>query len=53
MAYENGSPASPRDFTPGDRDAYPTSTTFSIGDDFTFSPRRQASSISTCGSRKE
>ncbi|CAN5491223.1 S9 family peptidase [soil metagenome] len=28
----------PHDATPGDRDAYPTSTTFSIGDDFTFSP---------------
>ncbi|HEV3144606.1 MAG TPA: S9 family peptidase [Gemmataceae bacterium] len=28
----------PRDVTPGDRDAYPTSTTFSIGDDFCFSP---------------
>jgi dipeptidyl aminopeptidase/acylaminoacyl peptidase len=28
----------PRDVTPGDRDAYPTSTTFSLGDDFTFSP---------------
>jgi dipeptidyl aminopeptidase/acylaminoacyl peptidase len=28
----------PRDVTPGDRDAYPTSMTFSIGDDFTFSP---------------
>ena len=27
-----------RDVTPGDRDAYPTSTTFSVGDDFTFSP---------------
>lgn len=27
----------PKDVTPGDRDAYPTSTTFSIGDDFTFS----------------
>ena len=27
-----------RDLTPGDRDAYPTSTTFSVGDDFTFSP---------------
>ena len=24
--------------TPGDRDAFPTSTTFSTGDDFTFSP---------------
>jgi dipeptidyl aminopeptidase/acylaminoacyl peptidase len=28
----------PRDVTPGDRDAYPTSTTFSVGDDFTFGP---------------
>ncbi len=28
----------PRDITPGDRDAYPTSDTFSSGDDFTFSP---------------
>lgn len=28
----------PRDVTPGDRDAYPTSTTFSSGEDFTFSP---------------
>jgi dipeptidyl aminopeptidase/acylaminoacyl peptidase len=28
----------PRDLTPGDRDAVPTSTTFSIGIDFAFSP---------------
>jgi dipeptidyl aminopeptidase/acylaminoacyl peptidase len=28
----------PHDATPGDRDAYPTSTTFSSGEDFTFSP---------------
>src|SRR5262245_6968297 len=28
----------PKDVTPGDRDAYPTSDTFSVGDDFTFSP---------------
>ncbi|HEV3261302.1 MAG TPA: S9 family peptidase [Gemmataceae bacterium] len=28
----------PRDLTPGDQDAYPTSDTFSVGDDFTFSP---------------
>jgi dipeptidyl aminopeptidase/acylaminoacyl peptidase len=28
----------PRDVTPGDRDAFPTSTTFSSEDDFTFSP---------------
>ncbi len=27
-----------RDITPGDRDAFPTSTTFSGGDEFTFSP---------------
>ena len=30
--------AEPRDATPGDRDANPTSNTFSAGDDFTFSP---------------
>ncbi len=28
----------PRDVTPGNRDAFPTSDTFSSGDDFTFSP---------------
>ena len=28
----------PRDYTPGDRDAVPTSSTFSAGDDFDFSP---------------
>jgi dipeptidyl aminopeptidase/acylaminoacyl peptidase len=28
----------PHDVTPGDRDAYPTSDTFSSGDNFTFSP---------------
>ncbi len=27
-----------RNVTPGDRDAYPNSTTFSVGDDFTFTP---------------
>lgn len=32
----------PRDLTPGDFDAYPTSTTFSVGDDFTFTPDSQA-----------
>ncbi|HLN31567.1 MAG TPA: S9 family peptidase [Gemmataceae bacterium] len=31
----------PRDVTPGDRDANPTSDTFSAGDDFTFSPDGQ------------
>ena len=30
--------AEPHDATPGDRDAFPTSTTFSSGDDFTFTP---------------
>jgi len=28
----------PQDVTPGDRDAYPTSSTFSSGEDFTFTP---------------
>ncbi len=32
---------SPRDVTPGDRDAAPTSSTFSSGTDFTFSPDGQ------------
>jgi dipeptidyl aminopeptidase/acylaminoacyl peptidase len=31
----------PHDATPGDRDAYPTSSTFSSGEDFTFSPDNQ------------
>ena len=31
-----------KDVTPGDRDAYPTSTTFSVGDDFTFTPDSKA-----------
>jgi dipeptidyl aminopeptidase/acylaminoacyl peptidase len=30
--------AEPKDVTPGDRDAFPTSDTFSSGDNFTFSP---------------
>ncbi len=35
----NGVPAgSPRNLTPGDRDAVPTSSTFSAGDEFAFSP---------------
>jgi dipeptidyl aminopeptidase/acylaminoacyl peptidase len=34
----SGDGGEPKDVTPGDRDAYPTSTTFSVGDDFTFSP---------------
>jgi len=35
---EAGKASDPRDVTPGDRDAFPTSSTFSTGDDFTFSP---------------
>jgi len=35
MPVEGGEP---RDVTPGDRDAIPTSSTFSAGDDFAFSP---------------
>jgi len=41
MAFGNGgisAVGSPRDVTPGDRDAFPTSSTFSSGVDFTFSP---------------
>jgi dipeptidyl aminopeptidase/acylaminoacyl peptidase len=30
--------SAPHNCTPGDRDAYPNSTTFSVGDDFTFTP---------------
>jgi YVTN family beta-propeller protein len=33
-----GAMPTPKDLTPGDRDAYPTSSTFSVGDDFSFSP---------------
>jgi dipeptidyl aminopeptidase/acylaminoacyl peptidase len=35
MSSEGGEP---KDATPGDRDAFPTSSTFSTGDNFTFSP---------------
>lgn len=38
ISFDNGKAGEPRDVTPGDRDAYPTSTTFSVGNDFTFSP---------------
>jgi dipeptidyl aminopeptidase/acylaminoacyl peptidase len=37
-AHGRTSVGTPRDVTPGDRDAYPTSSTFSVGDDFTFTP---------------
>ncbi|MBI3409738.1 MAG: S9 family peptidase [Planctomycetes bacterium] len=38
MPVNDGQGGEPRDVTPGDRDAYPTSTTFSSGEDFSFSP---------------
>jgi dipeptidyl aminopeptidase/acylaminoacyl peptidase len=38
LSYENGNAGEPRDVTPGDYDAYPTSTTFSSSVDYTFSP---------------
>ncbi len=38
MPYADGKGGEPRDVTPGDRDASPTSDTFSSGEDFTFSP---------------
>ncbi|MGH9677501.1 MAG: TolB family protein, partial [Candidatus Acidiferrum sp.] len=31
----------PKDVTPGDRDAFPTSTTFATGENYTFSPNSQ------------
>ncbi|MFA6439470.1 MAG: S9 family peptidase [Bacteriovoracaceae bacterium] len=34
----NADGTNPRNITPGDRDAVPTSSTFSTGDDFSFSP---------------
>jgi dipeptidyl aminopeptidase/acylaminoacyl peptidase len=34
----SASKGEPRDVTPGDRDAYPTSDTFETGDNYTFSP---------------
>ena len=38
LSFTNGVAGEPKDVTPGDRDAVPTSTTFSAGDDFDFSP---------------
>jgi dipeptidyl aminopeptidase/acylaminoacyl peptidase len=37
VPWNKGQGGMPRDVTPADRDAYPTSDTFSLGDDFTFS----------------
>jgi dipeptidyl aminopeptidase/acylaminoacyl peptidase len=38
MPFNEGKGGDPKNVTPGDRDAAPTSDTFSVGDDFTFSP---------------
>jgi dipeptidyl aminopeptidase/acylaminoacyl peptidase len=38
MSLDNGKAGEPKDVTPGDRDAYPTSSTFETGDNYTFSP---------------
>ncbi|HMP58797.1 MAG TPA: S9 family peptidase, partial [Gemmatales bacterium] len=38
MSFDQGTAGTPRNATPGDRDADPTSTTFSAGQDYTFSP---------------
>src|SRR5262249_35282011 len=38
MSFDGEKAGEPRDLTPGDRDAYPTSTTCSVGDHVTFSP---------------
>src|SRR6266567_3055072 len=45
----------PRDLTPGDRDAIPTSSTFSAGDDFGFSPdgRKLAYTATAVPAREE
>jgi dipeptidyl aminopeptidase/acylaminoacyl peptidase len=41
MPFTGGKGGEPRNITPGDRDAVPTSDTFSVGDDYTFSPDGQ------------
>jgi Tol biopolymer transport system component len=38
----------PKDVTPGDRDAYPTSSTFETGDNYTFAPTAHTSSSPPC-----
>ncbi len=41
MSFDDGTAGEPRDVTPGDRDAFPTSSTFSGAQDYTFSPDGQ------------
>jgi dipeptidyl aminopeptidase/acylaminoacyl peptidase len=43
----------PRDVTPGDRDAYPTSSTFETRDNFTFSPDGQSLVFTAVPARHE
>lgn len=38
MPFTDGKAGEPKDVTPGDRDAYPTSDTFETGENYTFSP---------------
>lgn len=38
IPFNGGKGGEPRNVTPGDRDAVPTSSTFSAGEDYTFSP---------------
>ena len=38
ITAKDGGWSEPHNATPGDRDAYPNSSTFSVGDDFTFTP---------------
>ncbi len=38
MPFNDGKGGEPKDVTPGDRDAYPTSSTFETGENYSFSP---------------
>jgi len=42
VPFRDGSLGEPRDVTPGDRDAVPTSTTFDAGDEYAFTPDGRA-----------
>jgi dipeptidyl aminopeptidase/acylaminoacyl peptidase len=42
VPFNGGTAGEPRDVTPGDRDAVPTSTTFDAGDEYTFTPDGRA-----------
>jgi dipeptidyl aminopeptidase/acylaminoacyl peptidase len=53
LPWNHDQGSEPRDVTPGDRDAYPTSDTFSVGDDFTFSPDGKALVFTAVPARDE